>query len=340
MWPTKIGLSMVARIDRRFVSIVTPCFNESQGLLQFHSRLSNALRRSSVSAEIIYVNDGSADDTFDVIKSLQEKDDRVGAINLSRNFGKEHALTAGIDNARGDGVIVIDADLQDPPECIPEMIDAWRDGYDVVAMKRNDRSTDTFFKRVSAACFYRILSKLSATRIPENVGDFRLLSRRAVDAIKAMPERNRYMKGIFAWVGFKTIELEYKRDPRFIGESKWPLFKLIGLALDGITSFSIAPLRLASMTGAFVAICALIYGAFVLSKTLLFGDSVAGFPTLIVMITFLGGAQLMAIGLLGEYVGRLLIESKHRPLYIVETLALPDMQQSGFKINSGSDAAL
>ena len=318
---------MPARFHNGHISIVVPCYNESDGLLHFHDRLSVALRHASVSAEIIYVNDGSADDTFDVIKSLQVMDDRVGAINLSRNFGKESALTAGIDHARGDAVIVIDADLQDPPECIPDMIDAWKAGHDVVAMKRNDRSTDTLFKRVSARCFYRVLSKLSEIHIPENVGDFRLLSRRAVEAIKAMPERNRYMKGIFAWVGFDTIEIEYKRDPRFVGDSKWPLFKLIGLALDGITSFSIAPLRLASMTGAFVAVCALIYGTFVLSKTLLFGDSVAGFPTLIVMITFLGGAQLMAIGLLGEYVGRLLIESKQRPLYLVDTLALPNIHQ-------------
>ena len=330
---------MRTRFGHRFVSVVIPCFNESDGLFQFHNRLSAALRHASVDAEVIYVNDGSEDDTFDVIESLQAMDDRVGMINLSRNFGKESALTAGIDHARGDAVIVIDADLQDPPECIPEMIAAWSDGHDVVAMKRNDRSTDTLFKRISAACFYRMLSKLSAVRIPENVGDFRLLSRRAVDALKAMPERNRYMKGLFAWVGFKTIEIEYKRDPRFVGESKWPLFKLVGLALDGITSFSIAPLRLASMAGALVATCALIYGVFVLSKTLIVGDSVAGFPTLIVMITFLGGAQLMAIGLLGEYVGRLLIEGKQRPLYFVETLALPESQPIERKYTMLSNAA-
>ncbi|MDH3265435.1 MAG: glycosyltransferase family 2 protein, partial [Gammaproteobacteria bacterium] len=218
------------------ISVVVPCYNESDGLIQFHHRLGNALRAASVAAEIIYVNDGSADDTFDVIKSLQSSDNRVGLIDLSRNFGKEAALTAGIDHAHGDAVIVIDADLQDPPECIPDMVDAWRLGNDVVAMKRGDRSTDTRFKRISALWFYKILSRLSDVRIPENVGDFRLLSRRAVDALKAMPERNRYMKGLFAWVGFKTIEIEYKRDPRFVGDSKWPLLKLIGLALDGITS--------------------------------------------------------------------------------------------------------
>ena len=331
---------MNARNEARHISIVVPCYNESDGLLQFHNRLINALRRTSVSAEIIYVNDGSADDTIDVIESLQAMDDRVGVIDLSRNFGKESALTAGIDHAQGDAVIVIDADLQDPPECIPDMLDAWRRGFDVVAMKRGDRSTDTPFKRFSAACFYRILSRLSAVRIPENVGDFRLLSRCAVDAIKAMRERNRYMKGLFAWVGFKTIEIEYKRDPRFVGGSKWPLFKLIGLALDGITSFSIAPLRIASLTGGLVAVCALIYATFVLAKTLLIGDAVAGFPTLIIMVTFLGGVQLMAIGLLGEYVGRLLIESKQRPLYFVDTLALPEQQKSNADIPLRSSAAV
>ena len=314
---------MNAKSGTGLVSVVVPCFNESDGIVQFHHRLSAALSRSSVYAEVIYVNDGSEDDTIDVIESLRSKDDRVGIVDLSRNFGKESALTAGIDHARGDAVIVIDADLQDPPECIPDMLDAWRNGFDVVAMKRGDRSTDTLFKRLSARWFYRVLASLSDVRIPENVGDFRLLSRRAVDAVKAMPERNRYMKGIFAWVGFRTIEIEYKRDPRFVGTSKWPFFKLLGLALDGITSFSIAPLRLASMAGAFVAVCALLYGVFILVKTLIFGDSVAGFPTMVVMISFLGGAQLMAIGLLGEYVGRLLIESKRRPLYLVDIVKLP-----------------
>lgn len=308
---------------RATVSVVVPCYNESDGLYQFHKRLTAALNPLTEAAEIIYVNDGSVDNTLDVISSLQSSDKRVGLIDLSRNFGKEVALTAGIDHARGEAVIVIDADLQDPPECIPDMLDGWRRGNDVVAMKRGDRSTDTPFKRLSAAFYYRVLARLSAVHIPQNVGDFRLLSRRAVDAIKSMPERNRYMKGLFAWVGFKTIEIEYRRDPRDAGESKWPLLKLIGLALDGITSFSIAPLRLASLTGAFVALGALFYGSFVIARTSLFGDPVAGFPTLIVAISFLGGLQLMAIGLLGEYVGRLLIESKQRPLYFIDTLDLP-----------------
>ncbi|MBT8080204.1 MAG: glycosyltransferase family 2 protein [Gammaproteobacteria bacterium] len=306
------------------VSVVVPCFNESDGLLGFHQRLSRVLDTITESVEVVYVNDGSVDDTRDVIDALRATDTRVGLVDLSRNFGKETALSAGIDNTRGDAVIVIDADLQDPPEYIPEMLHAYYAGYDVVAMKRGDRSTDTLFKRWSAKCFYKILARLSDVEIPENVGDFRLLSRRAADAVKSMPERNRYMKGLFAFVGFRTLEIEYKRERRDAGNSKWPLFKLLGLALDGITSFSIAPLRIASMAGALVAAGAFLYGLIVLTKTLIFGEPVAGFPTLIIAITFLGGAQLMAIGLLGEYVGRLLIESKQRPLYFVDTIALPE----------------
>lgn len=306
------------------ISIVVPCFNESEGLLRFHQRLSVVIDDISESVEILYVDDGSVDDTSDIIGSLCTEDPIVGVIKLSRNFGKEAALTAGIDHARGDAVIVIDADLQDPPECIPDMLKAFHGGFDVVAMRRGDRSTDSFSKRVSALWFYRILGQLSAVPIPKNVGDFRLLSRRAVDAVKSMPERNRYMKGLFAFVGFKTIELEYRRESRDAGSSKWPALKLVSLALDGITSFSIAPLRLASLAGGAVAFSAFSYGAVVLTKTMLFGESVAGFPSLAVMITFLGGAQLMAIGLLGEYVGRLLIESKQRPLYFVDTLRLPE----------------
>ncbi len=305
------------------LSIVVPCFNESDGLLQLHSRLSSVLTPLAVSAEIIFVNDGSVDDTIDIMQLLRTKDRRVGVIDLSRNFGKEIALTAGIDHARGDAVIVLDADLQDPPEYIPDMLAAWRDGYDVVAMKRADRSSDSVCKRVTAAWYYWLLGKLSPVEIPANVGDFRLLSRRAVEALKLLPERNRYMKGLFAWIGFSTIEIPYRRDPRFAGNSKLSIFKLTGLALDGIISFSIAPLRMASVAGTFIALGALIFGAVILAKTLLYGDPVAGFPTLLVTLTFLGGTQLMAIGLLGEYVGRLLVECKRRPLYLINAVDLP-----------------
>lgn len=305
------------------LSVVVPCFNESEGLLSFHSRLAKVLAGLQLAYEVIYVNDGSVDDTMDVIRALRTGDSHVGLIDLSRNFGKEIALSAGIDHARGQAIIVIDADLQDPPECIPEMVRAWQDGFDVVAMQRADRSSDSFLKRVSAVGFYRLLSWLSPVAIPENVGDFRLLSRRAADALKQMPERNRFMKGVFAWIGFKTIAIPYRRDPRCCGRSKMPFLKLLGLACDGIASFSIAPLRLASAVGAAIAFGALLFSVFVAVKTLLLGDPVAGFPTLFVMITFLGGAQLIAIGLLGEYVGRVLIETKQRPLYFLNAVEPP-----------------
>jgi len=321
------------------LSIVVPCFDESDGLLQFHRRLTKVLERLHICYEVLYVNDGSNDDTIGVLKALQSQDASIGLIDLSRNFGKEIALTAGIDHARGNAVIVIDADLQDPPEYIPEMVDAWREGFDVVAMRRVDRTSDTVFKRVCAAVYYRLLGYLSPVRIPENVGVFRLLSRRAVDALKKLPERNRYMKGLFAWIGFDCIELPYRRDPRLAGDTKLPFMKLVGLALDGITSFSIAPLRLASITGVLIAFGALSFGAVMLAKTFFYGDPVTGFPTLIVTMTFLGGTQLIAIGLLGEYVGRLLIECKQRPLYLVKATELPKSVPTTLKAEFRKQAA-
>ncbi|MEJ2129544.1 MAG: glycosyltransferase family 2 protein [Woeseiaceae bacterium] len=308
------------------ISIVVPCFNESRGLVLLHERLARAIQSLPMSVEILFVDDGSEDDTVDVIHELQRADSHIGLLQLSRNFGKEAALTAGLEYARGDAVIVLDADLQDPPESIPEMVQAWREGYDIVAMKRADRSSDTFFKRKTAGWYYAILGKLTAVRIPQNVGDFRLLSRRAVDALSQLPERCRYMKGIFAWIGYRTIEIPYKREPRAAGDTKLPFLKLLALALDGITSFSIAPLRLASAAGAAVAVGALLYALAVFAKTLLYGDPVAGFPTLVIMISFLGGMQLLAIGLLGEYIGRLLIESKQRPTYLVDSVELPHFE--------------
>ena len=316
------------------ISVVVPCYNESRGVFKCHSRLRSVLNTLSENTEVIYVDDGSDDDTLEILNAIRGQDRRVGVVSLSRNFGKEAALTAGIDHANGDAVIVIDADLQDPPECIPEMVQAWRNGYDVVAMKRVDRSSDSVFKRESAKWFYRILGRLSDVDIPSNVGDFRLLSRRATDALRSLPERNRYMKGLFAWIGFNTIELPYTRNAREEGESKWPLRKLVGLAIDGITAFSIAPLRFASVVGMVTAMCAFVYGFVFALKTVLMGEAVAGFPTLIVTMTFLGGVQLLAIGLLGEYVGRLSIESKQRPVYLVESASVPtDVRSSGVSVS-------
>ena len=313
---------------RPVLSLVIPCYNEARGLAILHARVAAALTDDIGTTEILFVNDGSTDETRAMLSALAKADPRVGRIDLSRNFGKEAALSAGIDHARGDAVIFLDADLQDPPECIGPMVRAWREGYDVVAMKRACRAGDSMLRRSLARVFYRLLSSLSDVAIPDDVGDFRLLSRRAIEAVKAMPERNRYTKGLFAWIGYRTIELEYKRPARLVGSSKWPLLKLLGLALDGITSFSIAPLRLASIAGILTALFAVAYGAFILLRTLFVGDSVAGFPTLFVMISFIGGVQLMAIGLLGEYVGRLLLESKQRPIYFVDSTHLPILQET------------
>ncbi len=309
------------------LSVIVPVLNESEGLIEFHRRLTDVLDLQDFDAEILFVNDGSSDDSIDVINYLCERDRRVGVIDLSRRFGKELAMSAGLDHASGDAVILIDADLQDPPDYIPDMVAAWRNGFDVVAMQRADRSVDSLFKRVSARIFYRLLNWLSPVDIPPGVGDFRLLSRRAVDALTRLRERNRYMKGLYAWVGFNYIELPYRREVRHAGDSKWPFTKLLGLAIDGITSFSISPLRLASIAGLATATGALIYGAVIIVKAAVYGGSVGGFSVLMVTITFLASVQLLSIGLLGEYLGRMFLETKRRPMYLIRSAALPQHPQ-------------
>lgn len=309
------------------LSVIVPVLNESEGLIEFHRRLTDVLDLQDFDAEILFVNDGSSDDSIDVINYLCERDRRVGVIDLSRRFGKELAMSAGLDHASGDAVILIDADLQDPPEYIPDMVAAWRNGFDVVAMQRADRSVDSLFKRVSARIFYRLLNWLSPVDIPPGVGDFRLLSRRAVDALTRLRERNRYMKGLYAWVGFNYIELPYRREVRHAGDSKWPFTKLLGLAIDGITSFSISPLRLASIAGLVTATGALIYGAVIIVKAVVYGGSVGGFSVLMVTITFLASVQLLSIGLLGEYLGRMFLETKRRPMYLIRSADLPQRLQ-------------
>lgn len=309
------------------LSVIVPVLNESEGLIEFHRRLTDVLDLQDFDAEILFVNDGSSDDSIDVINYLRERDRRVGVIDLSRRFGKELAMSAGLDHASGDAVILIDADLQDPPEYIPDMVAAWRNGFDVVAMQRADRSVDSLFKRVSARIFYRLLNWLSPVDIPPGVGDFRLLSRRAVDALTRLRERNRYMKGLYAWVGFNYIELPYRREVRHAGDSKWPFTKLLGLAIDGITSFSISPLRLASIAGLATATGALIYGAVIIVKAAVYGGPVGGFSVLMVTITFLASVQLLSIGLLGEYLGRMFLETKRRPMYLIRSADLPQRLQ-------------
>jgi polyisoprenyl-phosphate glycosyltransferase len=300
------------------VSVVIPVFNEEAVLAEFHRRLAAVLDRLAEPVEIVYVNDGSDDGTMLLLAALHDADPRVAVVDLSRNFGKEVAMSAGLDHANGDAVIVIDADLQDPPELIPEMIRAWHEGHDVVLMRRRSRAQESWFKKATARAFYRAIGRIGTVDIPENVGDFLLLSHRAVTALRRFPERSRFMKGLFAWIGFPCREIEYDRDGRYAGETKWNYWRLWNFALEGITSFSVVPLKAASYIGFATALVAFAYGGYFVVKTLAFGDPVRGFPTLVAVVLFLGGLQLMALGIIGEYLARMFIEVKQRPLYLVQ----------------------
>ena len=269
------------------------------------------------SFEILFVDDGSSDSTLDVIRKANAADPRVRGLSLSRNFGKEAALTAGLDAARGLAVVPLDVDLQDPPEALPRMIAEWRNGFDVVYGVRDNRETDSLPKRITADFYYRAHNWLSNDKIPEHAGDFRLLDRRVVDVIRQMPERNRFMKGLFAWAGFKQAAVSYHREERKVGKTKFNYWKLWTLAIDGITSASTAPLRIWSYLGGIVALGALGYALFIIIRTLTTGIVVPGYASLMVAILFLGGLQLLSLGILGEYVGRILTETKARPLYVI-----------------------
>jgi glycosyltransferase involved in cell wall biosynthesis len=308
---------------RPTLSVVVPVRNEEAVLPDFHRRLLAAVEATAGGFEILYVDDGSTDGTRVLLELASVRDTRVGFVRLSRNFGKEAATSAGLQHARGAATVVIDGDLQDPPELIPSMLEAWRRGADVVNMRRRARHGESWLKRATAHAFYRVMNQLSEVPIPVDTGDFRLLSRRAVDALNAMPERNRVMKGLFAWIGFNQATIDYDREPRAAGASKWRYWKLWNLALEGITGFSVAPLKVATYVGFATAASAFGFAAFMLVKTLAIGDPVPGFPTLIVVISFLGGLQLMAIGVLGEYLARLFVESKGRPLFLVDKLHAP-----------------
>lgn len=299
------------------LAVVVPAYNEAAVLEPFHARLAAVFDTLDADACVLYVDDGSADATWAVIESLAHADPRVAGLKLSRNFGKEAALTAGLDQVDADVVVVIDADLQDPPELIPDFLEKWREGYDVVYGQRLVRDGETWLKRATAAAFYRIMRRLSATSIPPDTGDFRLMSRRAVEALCQLRERQRFMKGIFAWVGFKQVALPYRRDPRYAGVSKFNYWKLWNFALEGITSFSTVPLRLATYVGLLTALAAFGFGVWIVLKTLIWGDAVAGYPSLMTVVLFIGGAQLMALGIMGEYLGRLYMEAKARPLYLL-----------------------
>ncbi len=307
------------------LSVIVPAYNEEAVIEAFHRRLRDAVSSLAVRLEVIYVDDGSTDRTPAIVARLRDADPAVGLLRFSRNFGKEIAVSAGLNHARGDAVVVIDADLQDPPELIASMVKAWRRGADVVNMRRASRAGETMLKRATAHLFYRVINRLAEVPIPEDVGDFRLLSRRAVDALKSMPERNRFMKGLFAWIGFRQETLTYHRDARAAGISKWPYWRLWKLAVEGITGFSTAPLKLALYFGFACSFGAFIAFTYFLIKTWLVGDPVPGFPTTIVTVLFLGGVQIASIGVLGEYVARVFIESKGRPLYLIDTYQPADL---------------
>lgn len=303
----------------RSLSVVVPVFNESEVLPEFHRRLCAVLAALDMHCRIIYVNDGSSDGSAEVIEAFDARPASVQLVDLSRNFGKEIALTAGLDHADSDAVVVIDADLQDPPELIPEFVRHWLDGYDVVYARRTQRDGEGAFKRATAYLFYRVIQKMSRVAIPADTGDFRLLSRRAVDAIKQLREQHRFMKGLFAWIGYPQKAVPYRRAGRFAGNTKWNYWKLWNFALEGITSFTGGPLKIATYVGLGSALGALAYGAYFAVRTLIYGNPVPGYPSLVVIVLFLGGIQLLSIGIIGEYLARMFDETKKRPLYFLKS---------------------
>ena len=304
--------------DKQLLSLVVPLFNERPMLPIFFDRVLTVLATLDLRWEIVLVDDGSDDGSAQYIRSVIDRTPGVRLIKLSRNFGKEAAMTAGLEHARGDAVIVLDADLQDPPEQIPAMVECWQSGVDVVLMQRRSRAGETVFKRWSAHLFYRLLNRTSRTNIPVDTGDFRLMSRKAVSALLALTERNRYMKGLFAWIGMPTQVIQYDREPRVAGETKWDYPGLAGLALEGLTSFSISPLRWATVIGLIAASMGAVFGLWIVVKAIMLGDATSGYPSLVAIISFLGGIQLMSVGIVGEYVGKTYMESKQRPVYLTE----------------------
>ena len=302
------------------ISVVIPCYNEQEVLPEFHARITAAMEGIGLPFELVYVNDGSRDGTLALMLQAQAADPRVAVVNLSRNFGKEIALTAGLDHAAcSDAVVVIDADLQDPPEVIPALVAAWRQGFDVAYAQRSVRHGESWLKRVTAAGFYRVMQRLGGrVQLPQDTGDFRLMSRRSLDALLQLREQHRFMKGLFAWVGFPSVAVPYDRAPRAAGTTKWNWWKLWNLSLEGITSFTVGPLKIASYLGLCIAFISAVYIVQLLLRTLLFGNPVAGYPSLMAAVLFLGGVQMMMLGVIGEYLGRVFNETKGRPLYIVE----------------------
>jgi len=319
------------------ISLVIPVYNEMDVLPLLFERVRKVMQEINLDYEMVMIDDGSKDASARYLRQQAQADACVKAVILSRNFGKEAALSAGLKQARGDAIIVLDADLQNPPELIPEMLEKWRAGADIVAMKRRDREGESWLKNSGSYFYYRIMNRITGPMvIPEDTGDFRLMSRRSLDSLNRLPERNRYMKGLFAWVGYPTHVMEYDVADRAAGETKWNYFNLLGLAFEGITSFSIAPLRAMVLLGLITAILGGIFGSWIVFKTLFFGNDLDGYPSIIAMITFLGGVQLLSIGVLGEYVGKTYFEAKQRPLFIIQDV----VQQSVLKANRPIFAAV
>ena len=308
------------------LGIVIAAYNEAEALPAMHARLSRVLDAMGLPAQVVYVDDGSRDATWQVLGAIAAGDPRVHLLRLSRNFGKELALTAGLDHVDADAVVVLDADGQDPPELLPEFVARWREGHDVVYGTRASRDGESWLKRATASAFYRTINRVSNTGIPADTGDFRLMSRRVVESLRGLRERQRFMKGLFAWVGFPNTSIAYRREARIAGRSKFNYWRLWNFALEGITGFSTAPLRVATYVGLGTALLAFGYGMWIIAKTLAWGDPVQGWPTMMAVVLFLGGVQLMALGVIGEYLGRLYLEAKQRPLYLVQERREPGLR--------------
>ena len=301
------------------ITIIVPCYNEQDVVEKFHAEVSQALKDvPGCEFEYLFVNDGSQDGTLALLQEMARREQAVKYISLSRNFGKEAAMLAGLDYADGDAVIIMDSDLQHPPELIPEMIDWWHQGYDDVCAKRTDRADETWVKRHMSNLFYRLLQAVAEYRVQRDVGDFRLLDKRCVAALRLMRENQRFTKGMFTWVGYRKKEIPFQVRPRAAGHTTWNYLRLCNLAVEGLTSFTTAPLRLTTILGLGVSLLAMFYMCWVLFNALCYGDPVAGYPTLMTVILFLGGVQLLSLGIIGEYLGRVFTESKQRPIYLVD----------------------
>jgi glycosyltransferase involved in cell wall biosynthesis len=306
------------------ISVVVPMYNESDNINYFFQRVVTVLEKSGCHYEIICINDGSRDDTLTHLLRHHDQNSAIKVLDLSRNFGKETALSAGLDYAQGRAVIPIDADLQDPPELIHDLIAKWREGYDVVYATRRERQGETFLKKFTAKMFYHTIDQLSEVEIPKNTGDFRLLDRKVVDALKQFPEKNRFMKGLFAWVGYEQTAIYYDRDPRLAGSSKWNYWRLWNFALDGITSFSSVPLRIWTYVGLFISAFALLYALQIIIQVIIYGRDAPGYASIMVTLLFVSGLQFITLGIIGEYLGRIFNEVKQRPLYLVRQFYTDD----------------